>query len=106
MELSLAYVKGACWRIWNDYFQTQDSPIPQVHFVKAGSAHNEGIFVSPIDRKTLHGFLTATQNNTEMQFSEIGMWALKERDWFGEWTVFVCRPCVLSYNSQRTGKRR
>ncbi|MDH6238616.1 hypothetical protein [Aurantimicrobium minutum] len=106
MEPSLHYVKGSCWRIWNYYFQEIDKPTPPLHFLKAGSADNEAIFVCPVSEQVVRDFVKATQTNAEMEFVKLSEWALNNYDWFGEWGVFVCRPRVVPYNSQRTGKRK
>ena len=106
MEATLHYVKGACWRIWNDYFQELDKSAPPLHFLKTGSAHNEALFVSPVSEQTVKDFVKAKGHHPEMEFVSLSGWALNNFDWFGEWSVFVCRPRVVPYNSTRTGKHR
>lgn len=106
MERSLHFVKGAVWRIWNTYFQNLDKPTPSLHFLKVGSAENEGFFITPVSEQVVKDFLAANRSHLEISFSEASYWAVNEWDWFGEWSVFVGRPAVVTYNTQRTGKRR
>lgn len=106
MTATLGYVKGSCWRIWDTYFSTIENPTPPLTFLKPGSTDNEGWFVCPVSETVVDDFIKSTHNNPEMEFRKLSEWALNSLDWFGEWTVLVCRPRVSSHTFQRTGKRK
>lgn len=92
---------GTCWRLWNIYHAEHTGHTPPLMFLKPGASTSEAFMVSSATPKQLRDFIAAHEHHPELSFKEASDWLLPARQWFGEWTVFVCRPKAPVFTPRR-----